>query len=154
MQNTLVCVIMRLRMFEASVEADALSFILARGYCPAPLAQLGPEFLHGCVCKPRWDCFRQRWNTCQPHAFPTLSDSFVPLPLPRRSTRAPCRPRRWSGPSGDWRVNKGNIFHAFLCLMPFPSILWASETEGKVCKHLRTHTLIHSECLFQILLLV
>lgn len=71
---------------------------------------------------------------------PPKATHWFPLPLPaslgpvRQLERRWCPLRRRKGPSGGWKVNKGtrrkeriSIFHAFLCLMPFPKIMLASE---------------------------
>lgn len=129
-------VIMCLCMHEASVKTDTLRFLSGQRLTSRPLgparARIPPRV---CVRVSHTGIASDKGATlasCIPippkatHLFPFLSASSV--------HQGGVGPSTGVGPSGDWRVNKGNIFHAFFHLMPFPKkyILRASDTEGKV----------------------
>lgn len=131
-QGTLMRVIMCLFTHEASVKAGTL-FLSGQGQTSHPLgparARIPPR-----VCVREWATLGLL-QTKVAH-LPATSLYHLkrhicsPSSLPLRSTRVASGPGAGEGPSGDWRVNKENIFHAFLCLFQNYCKL---QTQGKVC---------------------
>lgn len=127
-QGTLMC----LFTHEASVKAP--SFSLARGERPTPLAparaRIPPRvrvrewatlgLLQTKVAHlPAASLYHLKRHICSPSS------------LPRRSTRVASGPGAGEGPSGDWRVNKENIFHAFFCV--FSKIIASFRRKVRFC---------------------